>query len=852
MGATRSRAAMRAGILTAVVAAACVGVGATARAGAGPDARTASCRGNPWTTKAAQQGATPLQLAEQVLACMKAAFPATYRHDEVGLVALNSYPWFQNVNEFGLTSTVQQDMAKLGMPPITLQDGPEGLITRTHPSPTRLPNELALGATFDPSLAALYGNVLGSQAKVMGYDAVQAPDLNLVRTATWGRASESFGESPVLAGELGGVEALAMERWGIIPVLKHFGPYSQDTDRRLLDQKVNDKTFNELYVRPFTLALRTIAPILKAGGHAVGIMCSYGNVNQQKACRSDALAVELNTIGIQALVRSDLDVKVNPTALLLNGIDLVKPMDSGQLVAALGNPAIDSALDLAVTNIFETEFAGGLVNGRTVAARPHPLSHVQAYVGTQDAISIEQRAVVLLKNQGLLPLSAGAGRIAVIGDRTLPNTCHALAQTLGIALSVPSTCTNDGLGALPSTVLFHGLHVSHSLTQRTTTYTAPVRGPYVLTVATLGNTRLLVDGAQVMSTQGLAEFQVQRTSMVTLNAGTTHAITVQWRGAPPHVTITREQAAVNAAVNGVAGARVAIVLAYDLAREGMDRNSLDLPGVQNAVIAAVASRVPTIVLLATDGAVTMPWLSSVRAVMEVWDPTGMDAPDVVLAPYTAAWRNLLTGVADPSGRLPVTFPVYGALSPLADQSFWPGYNSVVDLNQPPNHGLGIGLPWYRATGWPVAFPFGFGLSYTTFQLLGGSVTNGPGGLQMTVAVRDTGALGGTMPVEVYANFPSALGEPARELVGFGVVGFTRAEAHGTTVKRVTIALAADALSTWTGTSMHVQRGAYCLAASAYNGDPHSVSTGSVTLTATSAGAAAIVGSAGLSAGNCPG
>ena len=828
------------------------GLGPSTRAEASRFAHATDCAAHPWTSVSYQRSTTPSLLASEVLSCLKSEFPTSFRHDEVGIVALNAYPWFQNVNEFGLTSTVQHDMATLGMPPITLQDGPEGLITRAHPSPSRMPNELALAATFDTSAAATYGAVVGGQAHVMGYDALQAPDLNLTRIPTWGRAAESFGESAVLAGEMGGAEALALENAGVIPVLKHFGPYSQDTDRRLLDQKVTDKTFQELYVRPFTLALRAIAPIVRAGGHAVGIMCSYGNVNEQKACRSGALADELNALGIQALVRSDLDVRVNPTALLLNGIDLIKPMDTAQLVHALGQPAIDSALDVAVTNVFQTEFAAGLVNGRSTAAHPHPLSRVQSYLGTQAAIAIEQRAAVLLKNTGLLPLAHGPGRIAVISDRTLQTTCSRLAQSLGEALGASSTCTNDGLGALPSTVLFRRLPVSHTLTQRSTTFTAPVRGPYVITVTTLGNTRLLLDGAQVLNTQGLAEFQVQRTSLQTLGAGTTHTFTVIWHGAPPHVVITRELAAVNTAVAGVAGAKVAIVLAYDLAREGMDRNSLELPGVQNAVISAVAARVPTIVLVASDGPVTMPWLPAVQSVMEVWNPTGMMAPDVVLAPYTEAWRNLLVGSANPSGRLPETFPVYGSLSPIADQQFWPGTNSTVDLGQPPYHGLGIGMPWYRVAGWPVAFPFGFGLSYTTYQLLGGSVTNGPNGLQMTVAVRDTGAVGGTEPVQVYANFPKALGEPPRTFVGFGVVTFSKADAHGAVVRRVTIPLLTDALSTWNGSSMKVEKGSYCFAADAYAGDNRGLTTGSVTVGPTSAGNPAISAGAGLSSGSCPG
>ena len=226
-----SRASIVAAVAVAVVA---VGIGVQGAADA-RNARTitkSQCYARPWTNPTYQSLYSHAALADDVLTCLKDLFPTTFRHDEVGIVALNSYPWFQNVNEFGLTSTVQKDIAYLGLPPITLQDGPEGLITKTSPSPTSLPNDLALGATFDTSLASLYGTVLGAQAHGMGYDGVQAPNLNLTRVPSWGRASESFGESPVLAGEMGAAEVVALENQHVIPIIKHFGPYSQETDRK--------------------------------------------------------------------------------------------------------------------------------------------------------------------------------------------------------------------------------------------------------------------------------------------------------------------------------------------------------------------------------------------------------------------------------------------------------------------------------------------------------------------------------------------------------------------------------------------------------------------------------------------
>lgn len=845
-----SRRAPRAAAALAVAALGVALVAGAGRSAAGtpPQVTAKVCAARPWMQSSYQEHSTPAALAATVLSCLKLRFPASYRHDEVGLVALNSYPWFQNVNEFGLTSTVQQQVAALGIPPITLEDGPGGLITKTSPSPTQLPNDLALGATFNTSLATLYGDVLGAQAHAMGYDGVQAPELNLLRVPTWGRAAESFGESAVLAGEMGAAEALAIENHGEIAVLKHFGPYSQDTNRRFLNQVVTTKALEEVYTRPFTIALRALAPVLQHGGHAVGVMCSYGNVNSLKACRSPLLTDELDAVGVNALVRSDLDVEVNPSALVTNGVDLVKPMDTGELVASLHEAQIDHALDDAVLQIFETEFADGLVNGTTAAHARH-LSFALSRLGDENAMQIEEHAEVLLKDaSGTLPLAHG-GRVAVVTDGTLPNTCNDLAASLARALSSSASCTIDSKVALPHTALFGHLYGNHAWVTRSTTFVAPSGGPYELAVTTFGNTKVAIDGHVDLSTLGLAEFAVQRSALVSLAAGR-HTVTVTYKGAPPKLVMTPLGAEVRAAVRGASGARVAIVVAYDLDREGMDRDSLELPNGQDAVIAALAAKMPTVVLLATDGPVTMPWLGAVKGVLQVWSPTWLTNLDRVQSAYVPAWTAVLDGDVDPSGRLPVTFPVTTAQSPAGVASFWPGIGTNVNLDAPPDGGVGIGMAWYREAGWPVLFPFGYGLSYTTFQIEGGTVQSGPSGLTMTVAVRDTGTAGGEDPVQVYANWPSSASEPRLQLVGFGVASFTKAQA-GTTVD-VTIPLSRDALSVYARNAMSLLSGSYCFEAASYDGDPHAMGTGSVGVSTSDGGTQLSVASADpLTSAPCP-
>lgn len=814
------------------------------------------CKSRPWTGAAYQASSTPTALAQLVLSCLELMDPTSYRHDEVGLVALNSYPWFQNINEFGLTSTVQQQLAALGMPPLALEDGPGGIIAHAVPSPTQLPNDLALGATFDTSLAGAYGDTLGAQAHDMGYDAVQAPDLNLLRIPTWGRAFESFGESPVLAGEMAAAEAVAIESQHVIPILKHFGPYSQDTDRRGLNQIVSDKALWELYLRPFTFALNAVTPQLHAGGHAVGIMCSYGNLNGLKACRSPLVSDELNDVGVNALVRSDLDVQVNPSALVLNGVDLIKPMDTGELVRALRQPAVDSALTQSVLEIFETEFADGLVNGSDTAAVGHRLTAADVSAGSATAEAIEERAAVLLKDDGVLPLTRSDQGIAVVTDGTLDGTCLNLAGSLTRALQIQARCVNVSRESLPHTRLFPSLPGSYRTVTRTERYAAGATGAYVVQVTTLGNTEMWMDGTQILDTQGLAENEVQRTAAVSLTAGTPVTFQLSYRGKPPKVVITRYTQEVQAAASAARGAAAAIYLGYDLAQEGMDRDTIDLPNAQDAIIEAMASQAPTVAMLGTSGPVAMPWLSQVAAVLEVWSPMGAVQPDRTLDHFVPAFTNLLDGNADPSGRLPVTFPVSTAESPAGVPAFWPGIGTNVNLDLAPYDGVGIGMAWYRRAGWPVLFPFGYGLSYTTYAITSAQLQSNAGGIALEVAVKDTGSMGGSEPIQVYADFPSSTGEPPQQLVGFGIANFSRAQASGSAIVHLTIPISPDAYTVNEDVGNDVGRmravsGTYCLEVGTYDGDPRALSTGQIQLS-NGAGNVLTGANQSLSPGSCPG
>ncbi len=210
-------------------------------------------------------------------------------------------------------------------------------------------------------------------------------------------------------------------------------------------------------------------------------------------------------------------------------------------------------------------------------------------------------------------------------------------------------------------------------------------------------------------------------------------------------------------------AGIAIVFASAPESEGADRSNLELPDNQDQLISAVAAANPkTIVVLNTGGPVLMPWINHVRAVVEAWYP-GQEDGNAIAA--------ILFGEVNPAGKLTLTFPRTETGVPTASRSQWPGINGVSTYSEK----LDVGYRWYDATGTRPLFPFGFGLSYTTFRLshlsvLPGKLAASSGGMMprvvATVDVTNTGHRGGAEVVQAYVHQPSKNGEPPHQLCGF--------------------------------------------------------------------------------------
>lgn len=212
-----------------------------------------------------------------------------------------------------------------------------------------------------------------------------------------------------------------------------------------------------------------------------------------------------------------------------------------------------------------------------------------------------------------------------------------------------------------------------------------------------------------------------------------------------------------AAVQAARHAKAAIVFASDVTSEGMDRSSLALPGDQDRLIKAVAAvNRRTIVVLHTAGPVLMPWLPRVAGLLEAWYP-GQQSGTAIAA--------TLFGRSDPSGHLPVTFPRSAAQGPATTPAEYPGIGNLAHYSE----GIFVGYRFYDRFREQPLFPFGYGLSYTTFSLSGLRVRASGGGYRTTVLLRNSGRRAGAEVVQAYLRFPPAAGEPPRQLKAFAKV-----------------------------------------------------------------------------------
>ncbi|WP_328936659.1 glycoside hydrolase family 3 C-terminal domain-containing protein [Streptomyces tauricus] len=734
-----------------------------------------------------------------------------------------------------------EPLKHLGIPAMTRVDASDGL--RGDTGVTAFPAPNALAATFDTDLAERYGDAIGAEARGKGWNVLLGPTVDIDRNPRNGREAESYGEDPLVNGLIGAAVTRGFQKNDVIAQIKHFTVYNQEEGRNSLDVKVSERALREVYYPAFEHTIRD--------GGALSVMGSYPQVNGVFACENPHIIGALkNDLGLKGYLGTDFYPWGDRVAEINAGVDSAALTPDTPKAAFTDGRIPESRTRDAARRILYALFASG--------AYDNPLPDKPADVVTTAAHQklariTGQQATVLLKNEdGLLPLSrTRTPTVAVIG----PAGKDAITGVEGSSYVDPGDFTTalDAIRAKGSRVLFSqgslgdvalttipgsvfttpdgkpGLRAEffagedHSGSPLTTTTTAnvdflgsdpvdglpskwsarwtgrvtpPTTGLVRVSALLSGDARIVVDGVTVLDESRwlwdsfFGPEQSALGGVVELKGGKAVDITVEYSttdvgfNGPGLRLGWQPDSLIPDAVATAKKADVAVVFVNNYSGEGFDRDNLSLPGDQNQLIEAVAAANPhTVVVLNTSGPMLMPWLGKVKGVLQAWYQGAATGTSIA---------DILYGDAEPGGRLPVTFPADEHQGPT---TYTGGKNDGAYGSITYDEGIYVGYKWYDKHRAEPLFPFGHGLSYTSFRYDSARVHSrgrGDEAAEVTVEVRNTGRRTGSDVVQVYAgHLPTATDTPARTLVGFA-----RVELAAGRHRSVSVTVSRRALSYW--------------------------------------------------------
>ncbi|WP_344111013.1 glycoside hydrolase family 3 C-terminal domain-containing protein [Kribbella alba] len=643
-----------------------------------------------------------------------------------------------------------QSIDRLGIPRVMVTDGPHGLrkqpgdadhvgLSGSIPA-TCFPTAAALASSFDPGLLYRVGDALGRECRAEQVGVLLGPGVNMKRSPLCGRNFEYFSEDPLLAGVLAAAMVRGVQSQGVGTSVKHFAANNQETDRLRVSADVDERTLREIYLPAFERVVKEAQPWT--------VMCSYNKINGTYASQHRWLLTELlrDEWGFEGLVMSDWGAVHDRVAALAAGLDLEMPPDlqrsDARIIEAVESGELDEAvLDTAVSRVLE------LVAKTSDQGAPadHAAHHALAREAAADCI------VLLRNDDGILPLVPEQGStLAVIGEfaRTPRYQGAGSSQVNPTQVETALDQLTAAVEAIPADE-DHGGSVS--------------AGP----------------GVRVEFAPGFG-LDATTDSAPTDSAPTDSATTD--RATTDDEALADEAVALAARADTVV-AFLGLPSSYE--SEGFDREHLDLPASQLALVERLAAVNPRlVVVLANGSAVRLAgWEHHAKAVVETW--LGGQAAGGAIA-------DVLLGATNPSGRLAETLPL--RLEDNPSYLNFPGGSGHVRYGE----GIFVGYRGYDALAREVSYPFGHGLSYTTFEYGDLDVeqtgTHAGGDLAITVSfdVTNTGRRAGKEAVQVYvADLEASVARPVRELKAFGKVDLDPGE-----TARVGFRLGSRDLSYW--------------------------------------------------------
>ncbi|WP_373722480.1 glycoside hydrolase family 3 C-terminal domain-containing protein [Bacteroides heparinolyticus] len=618
---------------------------------------------------------------------------------------------------------------RLGIPEFWMTDGPHGIRPEvlwdewdqagwTNDSCVAYPALTCLAATWNPEMSLLYGKSIGEEARYRGKTVLLGPGVNIYRTPLNGRNFEYMGEDPYLAARMVVPYVQGVQQNGVAACVKHFALNNHEVNRHTTNAVVDDRALYEIYLPAFKAAVRE--------GKAWSIMGAYNLYKGQHACHNQYL---LNDIlkgewGFDGVVVSDWGGVHDTDQAIANGLD----MEFGSWTNGLSNGASNAYDNYYLAMPYLQRIREGKVGirelddkvrrilrlaFRTTMNTDRPFGSLNSPAHYEAARRIGEEGIVLLQNRNnVLPIDLNKTRkIAVIGENAIK------MMTVGggsSSLKVQRECSplngiGQRVGGKAEVVYARG-------------YVGDASGEYNGVVT-----------GQNLKDERTPEELIEEAVRVARDAD--YVIFI-------------------GGLNKSAGQDC----------EDSDRKGLDLPYGQDAVISALAKVSKKLVVVNISGnAVAMPWVNDVPAIVQAWY-LGSEAGSALAA--------VLMGDVNPSGKLPFTFPAKLEDVPAHSLGEYTGAQSesVIDIRY--NEGIFVGYRWAdKQKKVKPLFPFGHGLSYTTFEYgkptVDSKVMTAGGTLTVKVTVSNTGAREGQEVVQLYiSDKKSSLPRPVKELKGF--------------------------------------------------------------------------------------
>ncbi len=721
------------------------------------------------------------------------------------------------------------------------------------------PAGIALAATWNTSLVEEVGEALAEEAQSKGARLLLAPTVNIHRSPLNGRNFECYSEDPYLSARMAVAYISGLQRRGVGATVKHYVCNDSEFERNTISSEVDERTLREIYLPPFRAAVQEAKTwaVMAAYNRVNGVYASEHPVLLNDILKREwgfdgiVMSDWFGTKSVVEAAANGLDLEM-PGPTRWRGERLIAAVENGQVSMA----AIDESVRRMLRTIARVgAFENPEIPPEQAIDRPEHRALIRR-AAAEGMVLLKNDGGILplnLTNLSSLAIIGPNAKTAQImgGGSAQVNAHYAISPYDGIAARVGEQvklgyeigCTNhrnlprlDSALVTPDSGEGHGFTVAyynnHDLAgepvyQATTGSSEQVwlgevapgvdprqfsvrftarfmpaeSGAHIFSLVSAGLSRLFVNDTLLIDnwtsqTRGDAFFgagSAEVTAPIALEAGQPYTLRLEYsnQGAtmlaavrlgylPPIAEDAIERAAALAAQSDVA--LVFVGLNADWESEGHDRPHMDLVGRQNELVERVAAANPrTVVVLQTGSPVTMPWLDQVAAVLQAWYP-GQECGNAI--------ADALFGDVNPSGRLPQTFPVRLEDNPAYIN--YPGENGRVRYGE----GIFVGYRYYEKKKVAPLFPFGFGLSYTTFRYdnlrLSADVIASDDRLAVQVDITNTGQVAGQEVVQLYVrDIAARLARPEKELKGFVKVALQPGE-----TKTVTLHLDREALAYW--------------------------------------------------------